>query len=544
VPVEEATAAVTFRGKASAVQKAADRFGARRAPQPAQPQEEEDDTYSDDCGELMADGRNKLVVTRVRPKKYEGLKVKPIRGEYDCPTTKPELEDMVFQDYGGERFRVAIYPDTATSESKPPLGAFNITNHETDQPWEPEDEGGGEQGDGRPVSPDPYSKEDRSPGGTAKRIMAAEAEHLEDQINVKRLRKTLKQVANDDDDKSPARDPADDRVRVLEERLTMRDVESRMEKRLDELKALIAAGHQPKSEGKDVLVTLIQTMNQQTTAMLTAMQNSSTQMMQILTQANKKSDDGFESLEKMARLKTLFGGDNDRFNELINVALDKMFDSDKGKDDPDESDIKYAINKLEPSFNKFVESMIEDKKKKGEPVTKEQLEEIKLEAARKAAKEMQEDLAKRGYIIKLPDGLPGPAQPPPKPKPQPQGERDMANLPPAPGQSGYDRKKAIDFVLDEAIADIKAGRPKNSYLPWDIVDGFWGPKGIDQEMIDGISRISTGAELEQLIAPYADPAKFAEVKELGKNELVRTWLNSVVTTAQNCIAERKVETAK
>jgi hypothetical protein len=537
-PVEEATAAVTFRGKASAVQQAAERLGARRAPKPAQPQEEEeDDTYSDDCGELMADGRNKLVVTRVRPKKYEGLKVKPIRGEYDCPTTKPELEDMVFQDYGGERFRVAIYPDTATSESKPPLGAFNITNRETDQPWEPEDEGGGESGDGRPASLDPFSKEDRSPGGTAKRVLESEAEHLENQINVKRLRKTLKQVENDDDDKPPAKDPAEDRVRQLEEKIAMRDIEARMDKKLDAVLAVLEKVSQPKSSESSLMVEMMKSSQHQFMAMMTAMQASQAQTMQAMMQAMKPQpkEDAFESLEKIARLKSLFGGDNDRINDLMTLAVERMLDGgDKDKGGADDSDVKYAIDKLEPLIQKFVDKKIEDGGKPREQYTPEQIKQIQYEAAQKVAQELQAKWAAEGKIINLP-GLDQPrpqgAAPQPKPKPS-QGERDM-NAPPLPGKPGYDRKKAVDFVLDVAIDDIKKGMPESSYLPYDIFDS------LDQELLDEFSKVETGVQLDELLSKSGDPGRIAQIKELGKNELVKSWLSRVVTTAKDYILKKK-----
>lgn len=536
---EEATSTVTFKGKASAVQKAAGRLGVRQAPPGNGKAEAEDDgTYDDNCGELMADGRNKLVITRAIPTRYQGLRVRPIRVEFDCPVTIQQLEGEVFEAYGGKVFRVAVYPNTPMAENKQPLGVFNLTNPEVDEPWEPEDEGGRAPLPEQPASDDPYSKQDRSPGGTAKRVLAEEAEHLESEINVKRLRRTLKQVESQGDDDRPLeKDPADDRVRQLEEKIAMRDIESRMDKKLEAVLAAVERTAQPR--GSDPMIEMMKMMSLQAERSSQQFMTMMTTMVQVMKQPPK--EDAFESLEKIARLKSLFGGDNDRINDLMTLAVERMLDGDEKKGGAaDESDIRYAIDKLEPLAQKLFDKKIEDGGKPKADYTLEQIKALQLEAAQKAAKELEAKWAAEGKVLKLEQpALPGPAQPkppgtpPPGGQPKPQGERDMTNVPPAPGEAGYDRKRAVDFVLDTAIIDIKRGCPENSYLPWDIADG------LDGEILEQFAKVTTGAELDVILSAWGDPAKIAEVKKLGQDGVAKSWLTRIVTTAQDFIVKKK-----
>jgi len=555
-PAEEAHASVTLKGRASSVRRAAARFG-RQAPPPQENGEEEveddgDGVYDNKYAEMLADGRNKIVVTRDFPTRYAGQRVPPIKVPFNCPIVFDRLCQELFESYGGQTFRIAIYPNTPTAESKPPLGAFTVENPETDEPWMPEDEGGtGGPTENDGYAPlDPTARADKSVAAVTTKALEQEAAALAQELEVKRLRRLRKQADREDED--PDKDPSEDRVSRLEEKLAIGQVESRMEKRIDSLAAIIEKMAQPKDNGNVLMVEMMKSSQQQFMAMMTAMQNSQAQMMTAIMQATKQppKEDAFEHLEKLGRLKNLFGGENDKYSQLIDLALDKLFDNDQSaKDASDESDVKYAINKLEPLIQKLVDKKIEDGGKPKNEYTTEQIRAIQLEAAQKAAKMLEEEWVAKGFVVKPPPAtapnLPAPAAPdskssasaPAQPKP---GERDMTNVPPAPGEPGYDRKKAVDFVLDTAVVDMKKGYPENekSYLVWDIVDG------LDAELLEQFSKVTSGEELDKILVAWGDPAKIAEVKRIGQDPACKTWLSRVVSTAQDIIQKKKAGVLK
>lgn len=530
--VEEAQASVHFKGPASAVRRAAARLGSTPAARPAngaQHEPEEDDSHNDKLGELLVDGRNKIIITRSSPKRFKGQKVRPIRIELDCPVTIEQIEEELYANYGGKIFRVAIYPNTATAETKPPLGAFTLTNAETDEPWEPEDLEEQEEEQRGGFGGDQFASEDKSPAAIAKRTLQKEAESLEQEIEVKRLKRLRKQADLEDEGDRP--DPADDRVRQLEERLTIKDVEAKLDAKLNAVLDSLKQNQQPR--GADPMIEMMKFSQQQFTQMMTMMQKSSTDMMTAITQMNRQpKEDPLDNLAKLAQLKNLFGGESDRVNSIVEMALDKMFNGDdNGKPESEDSDMKYAINKLEPLIQKLVDKGIDATGKTKEQLSAEEVKKIQLEAATKVAKELEAKWTAEGMLVKAPVGLPAPK---PGQQPQPTGRENM-NIPPTPAEPGYDRKLAVNFILDVAIDDMKKGCPDNSFLVMDIVEG------LDREILEEFARIESGAQLDAILSAWGDPAKIAEVKRLGQDQRTKIWLSRVVTTAQQIIVEAKAQ---
>jgi hypothetical protein len=99
-------------------------------------------------------------------------------------------------------------------------------------------------------------------------------------------------------------------------------------------------------------------------------------------------------------------------------------------------------------------------------------------------------------------------------------------VPAAPGAPGYDRKKAVDFVMDIAISDAVDGCPENTFLVGDIIDR------LDSDLMDTLILVDDGAGLEQWLEPHADPDKVTRLKELGTDPKVKTWVSRVILTAQ------------
>jgi len=113
------------------------------------------------------------------------------------------------------------------------------------------------------------------------------------------------------------------------------------------------------------------------------------------------------------------------------------------------------------------------------------------------------------------------------------------DVPAMPGTPSYDRKRAVNFVLDSILSEIHEQIPQkgngDSFAAGDILDH------LDWELLDKVAIIVTGPELETLLEQAgADAAKLSAVKEAGKQELVESWLRRVIATVTDEHKRRKV----
>jgi len=232
---------------------------------------------------------------------------------------------------------------------------------------------------------------------------------------------------------------------------------------------------------------------------------------------------------------------------MIDMAMNQF---GVGKGEPGDDDpIKYAVKELSPILKTYVEKKMENDKVKADDLTQEQKKAIYFEAAKTAARDIARKMIEEGKLVPIGSTnqtLPAPVQPspvkpaaspavpPPAPatQPTPQPQETSMDVPPSPQSPAYDRKKAVDLVLDVALGDIKKGVREESFLMGDMLDR------LDDEILNGIMNLETGDQLRALLAPYATPGKLEAVEEAGnKDPDVKRWLKNCIVTVQNMYAD-------
>jgi hypothetical protein len=103
-----------------------------------------------------------------------------------------------------------------------------------------------------------------------------------------------------------------------------------------------------------------------------------------------------------------------------------------------------------------------------------------------------------------------------------------------PGDLKYDRKYAVDFVLDGIRSEIRQGLPQKAATDQRIESYVIGDaiEYLDDEILDRILAIDSGPQLEALLAPWGDAPKIAEIKKAGDDEIVASYLRKLVLSIQ------------
>lgn len=287
--------------------------------------------------------------------------------------------------------------------------------------------------------------------------------------------------------------------------------------------------------------------------------------------------------------------------QLIQSSLDRLTGGgdDAPAGDEDEQDVvKYGIKQLTPVLKTYVEKMMERESGEGEKISKDRMKEIYAEAAQKAAKDLAAQWAREGLVVATgPDGrpvaLPAPkknvvparhagtkvvderrtpegvvktvrvqptdlsdrARPAATSSGEPAKEGDSVTkfaelpkigegggvlkieLPAPPGDIKYDRKRAVNFILDSIRSEIAQriphDKPNDSFVPGDALEL------LDDEVLARISRAENGADVEGIFAEWGDRAKVDEIKTSGADEAVKVWLRRLITTVGDTFRDTK-----
>lgn len=582
VDTENAQVEIKVKGSGQAARQALDDVAGRKhastavideAAEPVRVPVEEDE---DAIGLLMSNPRNMVIVTRQFPRIYDGVPCAFRVEKYPCPVTFEQIENDIFARFGGKSYRVSIHPNTPTGEMRV-LEAFMIEHPTTDDPII-YDEQGVEQEPAMEFSPrghvpydprktivmdgkDPTLVVDDSPNAVMRRALLDQIKIVTDKkqlAEIKRQLKDIEEEERDDREEVAARklkksepavvmnDPRDARIAELERKIADQEKQkesdrfSRIELALVELKS---GGNSKKD---DNLIGTILT-------------NQNTLIQTLITGGNKK-DDNFEAMiSKLKAMKDVFGSGDSRLKGLEERLLEHAFDSLEGggRTDEDDDPLKFAVKQGIPVFKQYLEKRLSKESDDGkQKLSKEQIDEIYRDAAKKAATEAIEKAKKEGKLLLVPVGqappgaqphaLPAPAEKPAPKRPvssegtstmvtvephKPGGvkvetkrEESQVDEPLKPSDAGYDRKKAVNFVLNTVCEDITKGCPADTFAVGDSLD--W----LDPELLQKISTVSTGDDLDALLAPHADADKLAYIKEMGKNDAVQSWLRRIIST--------------
>jgi hypothetical protein len=520
----------------------------------------EEKSEIDELMDLLSDPKNMVVVTRTFPSQFVGRKVDVKCGTFRCPTIVERLQEDVFSRFGGENFTVDVCPRTPNGESKI-MASFQLNNEGCDpldgsgNPIEPSQEWSEQR---RPFDPrrtiplgsDPTLIEDTSPLGLMKKSLQSELSMATDRKQIAEIKRQIREIEEEEAEaresrqarKKPAvveNDPRDAKIAELERKVAAEEKKKEDDRltRIETALAKILEGGVAGAQKEDPILKIMLANQQSADRRIELlMKSQSDALTAALTNKPEKKDTMAELFANLKNMKDAFGGDNSRVKHLeekiFDLAFDRLADgTERGGASDDEDDIaKYTVKQAVPLFSKYLERQIEKDKEKGVELTAERQKQLMEEATRKVA----EDLAAKGMIVKDPaKALPAPA-PKPQPTAQPKPKGDDVKVPPGPQSPEYNRKNAVNFVLDVALSDIKKGCPRDSFLPGDILDR------LDGELLEQFSRIESGTDLETFLQPHADPARYAALKDAAnKDQGVKRWLRDMLFTTKDAYIDMK-----
>lgn len=552
---------VTARGDAEDVSEALSKMGPGARPVATVAEEEEegpDENGPDDemIVRLLSNPRNKVVVFRTFPKRYNGAKcdIQVDPQGYRCPAAFDDIKQDVFRRFGGKAFVAYIQPVTLSGNSKV-LAAIPFDNPDTDEPQFE-----------MPTDPnqavDPRLLPPALDGGDPTMVMEEDpmARIEQDQKTQVRIRGRRLQLAQLDQQlrefegtKKEIAVEATNPSRGVEDRIAFMQMENKMDRQIEAIRSAIdkissepppapAAPppmlQLPQRSSDDNLVKILMAQNAAAENRFNVLMQQQTQLLLARNQGGGQKEDLDSMLDKVAKFKAAFGESDGRVKRLqdtlMEIAMDRMLGENNGSGDT--SDLRYAVDKALPLVKTFVDKKLTAS---DEPVpTREQyLEAVKLEATK-----ITQNLVKQGYLVKGDvKAIAGPTAPhkagaPAEKKPAPAGEKnpeppkeeeDRVAGPPKPSTPEYSRKLAVDFVLDSIISDIKKGFPDDSFVIGDALDH------LDEEILDQLLTVGSGEDLEKVVGPHCTPDKIQAIKDYGKNPRVKTWLTRVITTIQD-----------
>ncbi|MGH9392336.1 MAG: hypothetical protein ACRD1Z_22250, partial [Vicinamibacteria bacterium] len=231
---------VKISGTPSAVQAAAKKVSGQSGKRPAPAEEPPEE---DENAPLLADPKNMVIVTRQLPRVWELPSGQKVRcafkvDRYGCPMRREEIEEDVFDRFGGKKYNVTIHPNTTTGENTI-LGAFTIEHPNPDEPPYIEDPEGDAAAAAEAAS--------RIPGGTDPTLretdslanMKASLERRLDRARIMKEVREMEKLAKEaerelDGDGKPSApsapagpDPRDREIAELRARLEKKEIDDR-----------------------------------------------------------------------------------------------------------------------------------------------------------------------------------------------------------------------------------------------------------------------------------------------------------------------------
>lgn len=453
---EPAQMEVKMKGTAAGVRTAARRLAGDGA-RPAVTKLEKEPPEDDGTDALLADPKNMIVVARQLPRVFvlrngEKARCAVKVDKYTCPVTRDEIEEDVFERFGGKKYKATIHPNTTTGENTI-LGAFTMEHPDPEAP---------------PYIEDPETPEEAVarlsasiPGGGADPTMretdnladmkASLQRRLERAQMMKEIKETERMVRqaereleNEGKPAAPAApagpDPKDEEIRRLREESIKKDAllaEKKTDDRFaamqnsiaDLSKAVQTIATRPpeaKKPDDDLVFKMFQQSQAHSKDMLEVVKSMAKPPPAVATVS---AEDNFDKmLSRHAKMKEAFGGGDSRVakfqDQLVEMALERAMGA--GEDGGEEEDtIKFAIKQMTPVLKTYVEKQVEKEGtgkadgKKSE-VSKERLKEIYDEAARKAAADLKAQWEAQGFLVRaapqknLPPGQKKPGLPAPK----------------------------------------------------------------------------------------------------------------------------------
>lgn len=438
---EPAKMKVQMEGTAGAVRAAARKLGHTPAPPPiATPANDVEPPVEDNTDQLLADPKNMVIVQRQLPKSV----VDPATGKrvrtgvrlpepYSCPTTREEIENDVFDRFGGFKYKCSIHPAT-TNGANTLLGAFTIEH--------PDGVEADVYLDGEGPPPEMQIEDPRTSPHTrggdstmhetdqlaglrdaAERRLArarAKKEALELEAEAKRLEAEIESVGKpvaplvsaESEELKKLRAELAEKERLLSEK-KVNDRFDKIESSLGSLAEAITklATAKPAAHDEGSLVMKMLEMSQKHSKDLVEAMKATVQQP---TKPVSDVDNFDKMLDRVTKIQTLTGtgasAKSTRSSELeekmLDFAWEKMMggdggDVDKEAGDPYEDVLKSAFKEFAPIAKLYVEKSIrkESEASGGGAIPKETMDKIYAEAGAAAAKKVQDDLLAQGLQL-------------------------------------------------------------------------------------------------------------------------------------------------
>lgn len=549
---------VTARGDAEDVSEALGKMGPLGA-RPAATVAEEGEEGPDDEAivRLLANPRNRVMVFRTFPKRFNGAKcdIQVDPQGYRCPAAFEDIKQDVFRRFGGKAFIAYIQPVTLSGNSRV-LAAIPFDNPDTDEPQFELPTDPNQVVDPRLLPPaidggDPTMMVEEDPMARIEQDQKTQVRIRGRRLQIAQLDQQLREFEGT---KQEVAAEAKNPEKSLEERIALMQFENKMDRQIEAIRSAIdkissepppapAAAppmpQLPQRAGEDNLVKILMAQNAAAENRFNALMAQQTQLLLARNQGGGQKEDLDAMLDKVAKFKAAFGESDGRVKRLqdtlMEIAMDRMLGESNGSGDT--SDLRYAVDKALPLVKTFVDKKL-TASDEAVPTREQYLEAVKLEATK-----ITQGLIKQGYLVKgdvkgiagptAPHkaGAPAEKKPAPAPaeekKPEPKEEEDRVAGPPKPSTPEYSRKLAVDFVLDSIISDIKKGFPDDSFVIGDALDH------LDEEILDQLLTVGSGEDIEKVVGPHCTPDKIQAIKDYGKNPRVKTWLTRVITTIQD-----------
>ena len=525
---------------------------------------------------FLQDPKCMVIIKRIEPTRFQGIPCAEQVDRMECPVSFEDIRTRIEENHGGKKYRISIHPNTPTGEMKT-LHAFPLEITGNPDPILYDEE----QIDPRSRRPggfrfptsatennewaelgDPYAIPSQDPAVNMENHYRQTTKMLNDKLQMKRMKNAVEEL------ESETRDDSSEEIRDLRKQIDERNLEQRLDSRFSSIESkMVSSGN-----GSDMTIALLQMMensNQQQAQMRVEMMQQQTNMMQSFMEMNRKNtpSENFDSqLDRVVKMKDAMEGKSS--NKIEGIMFDLLSDKLNGGSSDDADPVTVALKEGIEAIKPVLMELVTKNKPETESLSREEAKAAYEEAGRKAARQiaqnmqsqerqerliLQQKAQQKEFLIaqeeqrrmheeKQSPKIQGdlketPAPIPPLPK-TPHEEEEFP-APPRPKEKGYDRNVAVNFVLDGVIDDIESGAwrsEEGSYVIGDFLDC------LDSEILLGLTGISTGKQLEELIGPYADRRKLDLIINRGKeNKGIEGWLEQVIVTVKNIVLRGEEE---
>jgi hypothetical protein len=573
-PAPEVEIDARVKGKQEAVKKAMRSLA--QEPEGAggslQTSEDRAETFQEEIDERLmqhlANPKCKVVVKRTDPVSFQGFDCEGEVFQMECPVSLADIKSRIMRDHGGSKYRVSVHPNTPTGSMRT-LSAFPLEVPgdvppilaEMEDPTEMP-QAGRRRGQFRfpqesewADSLDPHAIDSGDPAVMISNIYRTQAKNMSDKLRLQQLKKSVKDLQLEDDEENGPRD--NPHLLELRNELAETRLEQKLEAKLSSLESKLSSGQ----NGNEMMIAMMkmqEAANQANNQMRNDMAQQQMAFITSMMEINRKpgAEETFDGqMDRMVKMKEMMEGKGTK--RVEDIMYDLLSDKLNGGTS-DEDPVTVALKEGMAAIKPVLLELVSKNKPPTDSLTKDEARVAYEEAGRKEASKLVNRLqtqerqnqqahlqaaqvqAARSNMVRDPHQPAPIRQPvpvvPPTPVPveaPPHNLSEELPIPPSPTEPGYDRKAAVNFVIDAIIDDIQTGAWRNeedSYVIGDFLDR------LDPEILHDFTNVHNGEELNTLVEPYAEKKKLDFIVDRGKdNKQIEGWIEHILVTVKNYV---------